>query len=182
LSLFFVHFFQLLIYSTEYNKKIGSYGRNNGITLGTTLTAILLTETQYFLVHVGDSRLYEISDNAILLLTTDQTVVAREVEAGILNEEQAKNDPRRSVLLQCVGASKQVSPYFMTGETKKDAVYMLCSDGFRHEITNEEIQRYLAPSMMCEVSQMKQNMETLIEINKQRQEQDNITVVSVRTY
>ena len=165
----------------EYNEKIGNYGASIGITLGTTLTAILLTETQYFLIHVGDSRIYEILDD-IIPLTKDQTVVAKEVEEGIISEEQAKIDPRRSVLLQCIGASEKVVPYFSTGKVKKNAVYMLCSDGFCHEITPEEIFSYLQPALMYETNQMSENMKLLIELDKQRQERDNISVVSIRTY
>jgi len=163
------------------NEKIRIYGDSIGIDLGTTAAVLMLTDTRYFIMNIGDSRVYQISDRAIPL-TKDQTVVAREVEAGVLTEEQAKVDPRRSVLLQCIGASKKIIPDFFFGETQRDTVYMLCSDGFRHQITSQEIQSYLAPSRMCEKGQMKKNMETLIEINKQRQEQDNITVVSVRTY
>lgn len=163
------------------NEKIRAYGRSQGIDLGTTVTAMLVTGTRYFIINVGDSRAYEIAGQAVSL-TKDQTVVAREVEAGLLTEDQAKTDPRRSVLLQCVGASEEIVPDMFFGATKKDAVYMLCSDGFRHEITEQEIQRFLSPSVMCEKSQMKQNMDALIEINKQRQERDNITVVSIRTY
>ena len=73
-------------------------------------------------------------------------------------------------------------PDMFFGETKKDAVYMLCSDGFRHEISSEEIHQYLNPDRMQETSQMKQNMDALIEINKRRRERDNISVVSIRTY
>ena len=68
------------------------------------------------------------------------------------------------------------------GDTKLNAVYMLCSDGFRHEITKEEIYQYLNPSVMIDVNGMKQNMDALIDLNKQRQERDNISVISVRTF
>lgn len=163
------------------NKKISNYGKSIGIDLGTTLTVIMLTETKYFVVNIGDSRVYEIFDS-VLLLTKDQTVVAKEIEAGILTEEQAKIDPRRSVLLQCIGASEVVEPEYFFGDTKKNAVYMLCSDGFRHEITNDEIFQYLNPNVMLDAQQMKQNMDILIDINKQRQEKDNISVISIRTY
>lgn len=163
------------------NKKISSYGKNIGINLGTTLAIIMLTETKYFIVNIGDSRVYEIFDKTTLL-TKDQTVVAKEVEAGIITEEQAKVDPRRSVLLQCIGASDVIEPEFFFGITKKDAVYMLCSDGFRHEITSEEIFQYLNPNVMFDAQKMKQNMDVLIDINKQRQEKDNISVISIRTY
>lgn len=166
---------------TEYNEKIKNYGKSYGISLGTTATILLLTPTRYYIANVGDTRAYEIQ-NGVTILTKDQTLVAREVEMGIITPEEAETDPRRSVLLQCVGASDDVYPDLFFGETKKDAVYMLCTDGFRHEITEEEIYAYLNPSVMLDADGMKRNMDSLIEINKQREERDNITVLTVRTF
>lgn len=165
----------------EYNEKIKIYGKKCGVSMGTTVTAMLLTENRYFIVNVGDTRAYEIKDG-IKLLTKDQTVVAREVELGNLTPEQAERDPRRSVLLQCVGASDEVYPDLFFGTIEKDAVYMLCSDGFRHEISEQEIYAYLNPGVMTSTTEMKQNMDSLIELNKQRLEQDNITAITIRTF
>ena len=132
-------------------------------------------------MNVGDTRAYEIA-NGIRVLTKDQTVVAREVERGNLTPEQAAVDPRRSVLLQCIGASDEVYPDLFFGDTQLNAVYMLCSDGFRHEITEGEIYNYLNPNVMLDADGMQNNMRALIDLNKQRQERDNITVVSIRTF
>lgn len=165
----------------EYNDKIKVYGKRNGVSMGTTLTAMLITSSRYYIINVGDTRAYEIYDH-VHVLTKDQTVVAREVELGNLTPEQAERDSRRSVLLQCIGASDAVYPDMFFGDTKLNAVYMLCSDGFRHEITPEEIYMFLNPNVMLDADGMKQNMDSLVELNKQRQERDNITVVSVRTF
>lgn len=169
--------------ATQYNEKIKLYGKKCGLAsgLGTTLTAILLTENRYYIINVGDTRAYEIA-NVVTQLTKDQTVVAKEVEQGNLTLEEAELDPRRSVLLQCIGASDEVYPELFFGDTKLNAVYMLCSDGFRHEITESEIYGYLNPNVMTDADGMKRNMETLIELNKQRQERDNISVITVRTF
>lgn len=167
--------------ATEYNNKIKAYGAACGTSMGTTVTAMLITEKRYYIMNVGDTRAYEIAEG-VRVLTKDQTVVAREVELGHLTEEEAEKDSRRSVLLQCIGASEEVYPDLFFGDTKQNAVYMLCSDGFRHEITEGEIHQYLNPNVMMDADGMKQNMDALIELNKQRQERDNISVVSVRTY
>lgn len=167
--------------ATEYNEKIKVYGASCGSSMGTTVTVMLITEKRYYIMNVGDTRAYEIADT-VRLLTKDQTVVAREVELGHMTLEQAEHDSRRSVLLQCIGASNEVIPDLFFGDTKINAVYMLCSDGFRHEITEEEIHRYLNPNVMVEADGMKQNMEALIELNKQRHERDNISVISIRTF
>ena len=81
-----------------------------------------------------------------------------------------------------VGASDDVYPDMFFGDTKLNATYMLCSDGFRHEITNEEIYNFLNPNVMVDADGMKHNMESLIELNKQRQERDNISVITIRTF
>lgn len=166
---------------TEYNEKIKKYGKNLGVNLGTTVTAILLAGEDYYIVNVGDSRIYEIAEN-LSVMTKDHTMVAREVELGRLSAEEAAVDPRRSVLLQCVGASDVVYPDFFSGKVKKNAMYMLCSDGFRHEITEEEIYRELHPSKMTDALSMEHAQKTLIDWNKSRQERDNITVVTIRTF
>lgn len=165
----------------QYNDKIKQYGKKCAISLGTTLTAVLIAQGRYFIVNVGDTRIYEIKEETVLL-TKDQTVVAREVESGNLTPEQAARDSRRNVLLQCIGASDAVYPDYFFGEAKKDAVYMLCSDGFRHEITPDEIYAYLCPDRMISADEMKQNEVALINLNKERQETDNISVITIRTY
>ncbi len=164
----------------EYNEKIKMYSKSYGANMGTTTTAMLITENRYYIVNVGDTRAYEITQDTCTVMTRDQTVVAREIERGLLTEEQAEKDPRRSVLLQCIGASESVYPEFFYGDVKKDTVYMLCTDGFRHEITPEEIHFYLKPENMTEEMQMRRNIRTLIDLDMQRQERDNISVVAVK--
>lgn len=166
---------------TEQNKSIKAYGAGQGVQLGTTAVVMLLTQTRYFVLNVGDSRAYELSDQ-IVQITNDQTFVAREVALGNMTEEEARTDERRSVLLQCVGASDTVYPDMFFGNTKQNAVYMLCCDGFRHEITPYEIYEKFQPNVLLNENSMNQNSRFLIDLNKQRQERDNISVALIRTF
>lgn len=163
------------------NRSIGIYGKKNSINLGTTVVALLLTDNGYLAMNVGDSRAYEIN-SGVVQITKDQTVVAREIEMGKLTKEEALMDPRRNVLLQCVGASENVIPAYYQGETKPNTVYMLCSDGFIHEISDDEIYANLSPMQLTDKAVMKNNIDALIELNKSRLEQDNISVIAVKTY
>lgn len=166
---------------TELNQKIKIYGARQGVRLGTTAVIMLLTQNRYYLLNVGDSRAYELSDT-IRQLTADQTFVAREIALGNMTEEQARVDERRNVLLQCVGASDEVYPDMFFGDVKENAVYMLCSDGFRHEISSDEIFEKLRPEMLLDENMMQANATNLIELNKMRKERDNISVAMVRTF
>ena len=166
---------------TQQNDLIKTYGARQGVRLGTTVVAMLLTQTRYYILNVGDSRAYELTDT-LRQITADQTFVAREIAAGHMTPEEAQVDPRRNVLLQCVGASEAVYPDMFFGDVLPNAVYMLCSDGFRHEITAEEIYEKLQPGVLFDDYTMQQNTISLIELNKQRRENDNITVALVRTF
>lgn len=166
----------------EQNQEIAAYGNTLRIQLGTTVTAIIILENNdYLVVHVGDSRLYRITDAEIEVLTEDQTLVANEVRLGRLTPEQAAVDPRRNVLLQCVGASRIVEPSFVSGKAVKNECYMLCSDGFRHVVTSSEINSKFAPSNNETEDVMKNNIVELVELNKARGETDNISAILVKT-
>ena len=166
---------------TTQNQKIKAYGARQGVKLGTTAVVMLMTQTRYYILNVGDSRAYELT-TSLRQLTNDQTFVAREVAMGHITPEQAETDSRRNVLLQCVGASDDVYPDMFFGDVQPDAVYMLCSDGFRHEITADEIYEKLQPGVLFDDYTMQQHTISLIELNKQRQERDNISVALVRTF
>ncbi len=162
------------------NKRLGEFGEKNNIMLGTTVSAMLFYKNEYYIVHVGDSRIYSMGNN-VNQLTKDQTFVAREIAAGRMTEEQAKTDPRRSVLLQCVGASPIVEPDFTKGDIMPNTVYMLCSDGFRHQISDQEMMDKIGPAVAIDEEKMKFGCMYLTELVKSRKETDNISVALIKT-
>ena len=164
------------IISSE-NEGLLYYGKEHGIYLGTTVTAFLLVENRFFAWHVGDTRLYKISSSKIDKLTNDHTVIAKEIAEGRLSEKDAKKDPRRNVLLQCIGATNDVKPDMFCGEVQKGDILLLCSDGFRHEISEKEI---LSGLLNCDNQRFNKALRTLIDLNLKRKEQDNITVALIK--
>ena len=157
------------------NFRILEYGRQEGITLGTTVSAILLMEGHYLIAHVGDSRVYKIA-GTVEQLTEDHSFVAREIKRGNMTEEEAENHPQRNVLIQCVGASGIVTPDILHGRTEKGDVYMLCSDGFRHKLSTEEIYEEFRAENIGSAEIMEDKERYLISRVKTRNEIDNITV------
>ena len=160
----------------EMNRAIAGYGRTIGANIGTTVTLLLFARGNYYIANVGDTRVY-LAHDRLYQLTHDQTLVQKEMDEGKLTPEQAARDPRRSVLLQCVGASAEVAPDFFTGPLCAGQRYLLCCDGFRHNISPEEI--YQAISRAESEQEMVSALRALIELNKQRQEGDNITAVLI---
>lgn len=163
----------------DLNLRILEYAKSNGVpSMGTTFSGMLLVNDEYVFAHVGDSRIYQIG-NGINQLTADQTFVAREIKRGTMTPEQAKTDKRRNLLLQCIGASDVVEPQVQMGKAERGA-YMLCSDGFRHEITEKEMFESLNPVNLMNKNAMHSNARYLIDLVKSRNEKDNISVILIK--
>ncbi len=168
---------ELIVYQ---NGVLVNYGKQCEVQLGTTVTALLLTQERYYIAQVGDSRAYLITDD-MQQLTNDHSLVAREIALGNLTPEEARRDKRRNILLQCVGATEDVNPDFFDGAITEGMTFLLCSDGFYHELEKDEMVDKLSPSSIGVAEEMQNNLENLIELNKQRQERDNITAIAVLT-
>ncbi len=161
---------------TQQNEKILEYGDETESQIGTTVTALLFIHSRYYIVHIGDSRAYQIREQ-VTRLTEDQTLVAREVARGNITPEQALKDPRRNVLLQCVGATRDIDVVIHTGETEPGTLFLLCTDGFYHKITEDELFEELRPNQFLNEKQLKYKAIKLVDAVKERKEVDNISIV-----
>ena len=162
------------------NHKIADYGEGFHAPCGTTLVALLLIDHHYYIVSVGDSRTYRLN-RSLEMITKDQTFVQREMDEGRMTEEEARNHPQRNVLLQCVGASQIIIPDFYEGEYEEGDLFILCSDGFRHQITVDEFMKILSPQLLTDEKAMRDAAIYCTELNKQRKESDNISVIIIKT-
>lgn len=161
------------------NRKLAVYGRRKKIRLATTATVVLFAWGNYYVCHVGDCRFYVIG-HRLEQLTSDHSLIEQEINAGRLTREDAEKDYRKNVILRCIGAMKHVTPDLLIGKIQENAVYLLCSDGFRHKITEEELKHTFSSQHLNTPEQIKQSQIALTELAKQRGEKDNITVVIIK--
>ncbi|TFH01117.1 MAG: tetratricopeptide repeat protein, partial [Calditrichales bacterium] len=116
-----------------------SSGPSDGGQMGSTLSALVLHSDIAHIAHVGDSRIYRIRDNKLLQLTTDHTKVEELKRAGILNTEDAKNHPEKSVLNRALGVKEKVLIDLISDIIlRKDDIFILCTDGLA-AVTKEEL-------------------------------------------
>lgn len=161
------------------SKNMEDYARRNGIRMGTTVTMMLVFEGRCMIANVGDSRIYEVGPE-LRQITKDQSLVQREVDTGILTIQQAATDSRRNILLQCVGETSNLVPAIEEKRITTDAVYLLCSDGFHHELAPEELRSAVWSVAGKDDKTMTKALEKLAKKAMEREETDNITVVAVR--
>lgn len=167
-------------YILEVDERLEEFSNQEG-ACGTTLAGLFLFNGRYACVNIGDSRVYHLHENEIYQLTKDQTVTQREVDAGRMSEAEAAKDKRRSVLLQCIGAGGDVVPVYKFGMYAKGDVFLICSDGFRHKLSREEIAMMFHPDCVINEEIAKEIAVKAVEINKERKERDNISVIVIKT-
>ncbi|MGY6018559.1 MerR family transcriptional regulator [Streptomyces spinosirectus] len=108
---------------------------------GTTLTALLWTGSRLALVHIGDSRVYLLRDQALFRITHDHTVVQSLIDEGRLTPEEATAHPQRSLLLKVLGTA---APDLRLQDAEPGDRYLLCSDGLPAVLPDARIRQLLA--------------------------------------
>jgi len=169
---------QKILYLSDRMKEYGMSTKN---ILGTTFSGILIINNQYVWMHVGDSRIYKMQSQGVMQMTSDHTVVAREVANGNMTLEEAAHSKLRSRLTQCVGASQVLEPEVGKGTLEANTCLLLCSDGFYHRITEEELLELGKRPFQNEVEIDNACREAVKKV-MQRGEKDNITVALIKSY
>lgn len=117
------------------SSKINGRYKRDGVC-ATTCTAIVMDRYQFCFVHIGDSRLYIVSDGIFEQLSRDDTKVQLMVERGELTREEAKVHPHRHRLVKAVGALSHCVPFQSGVFELKDGLF-LSSDGYWEFIEGE---------------------------------------------
>lgn len=97
--------------------------------MGTTLTALWLSDTCVYIGHVGDSRAYRIREGVMEQITDDHSVVAELMRSGMLTREQAATHPMRNVITRAVGTEDGIEIDLLCEERRAGDVWLVCSDG-----------------------------------------------------
>jgi protein phosphatase len=111
--------------------------------MGTTASVLLLSDNQFLIGQIGDSRIYLLRDGALTQLTKDHSYVQEQVDAGLLTPEQARYHPYSNVITRCVGASENVEADIYAGEMKPGDVFLVASDGLTGMVDDRRLQQML---------------------------------------
>lgn len=136
----------------EINRKIVTTTEERGIKTASTLSAILLVESSYYVVHAGDSRIYKYNDGTLRQLTEDHV--------------------KEGKLTACIGRTKTIPLFYNEGRYRDD-VFLLCSDGLYKRMEQEQIGAYLSEIDKAGLQQTIDQMASFV-IN--RGEKDNISI------
>lgn len=139
--------------------------------MGTTLTALNISENNVGLLHVGDSRCYRYRDKKLEQLSIDHTVMQELIDQGRLTPDEVASHPQRSLLTQALMGDSGITPILINFQIKSGDKFLLCSDGLSNVLSNYEIIKII------EANSDEQVIPALIAAVKEKGAPDNITII-----
>jgi protein phosphatase len=99
--------------------------------MGTTVVVLLIYKDEIYTAHVGDSRIYALSDKQFFQISKDHSVVQEMIDSGIIKPEEAENHPRKNEITRALGVKQEVIPAINNKVLKAKAGdrFVICSDG-----------------------------------------------------
>jgi protein phosphatase len=145
--------------------------------MGTTIIAVALTYDlegvmSPTLVHVGDSRVYQLRDGALRQLSEDHSVAEEWVRMGRLTHEEAAVHPRRHQLTRAVGVEDTIAIDVASISALAGDRLLLCSDGLSNELDGDTLARLASAPNGLELA-----VESLVSEAKVAGGRDNISVI-----
>lgn len=158
--------------SNEIVKKMANINKDHE-GMGTTIVLGVAFEDKLYISHVGDSRAYYCSQDAIIQITKDHTLVNALIDQGVITEEEAKHHSQKNVLLQVLGAGEKLEPSMHIQEFK-EGVLLLCSDGLYNTVDDKIILQ-----IVNRKETVQQRVESLIDEANANGGHDNIGITMV---
>ncbi|TVR80579.1 MAG: hypothetical protein EA412_04460 [Chitinophagaceae bacterium] len=128
--------------SDALNRYVANYNEASG--MGSTMVLAVKISEYLVVIHVGDSRLYHISElGEIKWKTKDHSLVQELVDAEMITEEQAATHPRKNVITRVLQATDKApskpTVNILENFSKGDRLF-LCSDGVVESWTNSGLE------------------------------------------
>ena len=138
--------------------------------MGTTIVLAILTPSFLLIGNIGDSSGYVYKNKKLHKITIDHTLVNLLVKSGEITEEEARNHPKKNVLMKALGSSTNVEMDIFNVELGVDGIF-LCSDGLTNMLEDSQISKVLSENIT-----LKEKLEKLVFKANNRGGNDNISI------
>ena len=158
----------------EVNASILKYGEEHSesMGLGTTVVMALLTKEFLIFVNIGDSSGYVLKNEKLHKITKDHTLVNLLIDAGNLSELEAKQHPKKNVLMKALGVCEKAEIDIFDVVDMSFEGILLCSDGLTSMLTEEQIVKVL----IDEELEIENKINKLIQKCNVRGGMDNVSI------
>lgn len=158
--------------ATEINELIFKYVSEHPESkgMGTTLVVALVTKEYVLIGNIGDSSGFVVKEKKIHKVTYDHTLVNLLLKAGELTKEEAKDHPKKNVLMKALGANDPIDIDIFDCDMDISSI-LLCSDGLTSMLDFDQIEKVLLTD-----SEIEDKVIRLIRKSNNRGGTDNISI------
>ncbi len=117
--------------------------------MGTTLVTAIVTPKYILFGNIGDSSGFVMKNGHLHKVTYDHTLVNLLVSAGELTKEEAKDHPKKNVLMKALGANDPIDIDIFDCDMEIDGI-LLSSDGLTNMLEEEQIEKVLIQELDIE--------------------------------
>lgn len=130
--------------TNEINNKIFNYvdKHEEAKGMGTTLVCAIITKEYILIGNIGDSSGFAIKKEKLYKITYDHTLVNLLLKAGEITEEEAKNHPKKNVLMKALGTNDPIEIDIFDCDLDIDGI-LLASDGLTNMLDKDKIMTVL---------------------------------------
>ena len=107
--------------------------------MGTTMVLCTVLNDRAFVINVGDSRCYHISNYNIKQITKDHSIAEELVNENAISRDSERYKEFKSQLSRAFGAGKKIEPDFFEFELMYGDYVLLCTDGLSNMVDNDRI-------------------------------------------
>jgi protein phosphatase len=144
--------------------------------MATTVAAVLVDGDLANLGHVGDSRIYLLSEGELSQLTSDHSWVNEQIQNGVISADQARSHPLRNVVTRALGGKPDLNVDMQVRKMKPGEMLLICSDGLTTMVADEQIRRVLQEAE----GDVDKAAHALVDEANASGGEDNITVVLLK--
>lgn len=145
-----------------------------------TCALCLVQESGAYWAHIGDSRIYQIRDNAIFERTRDHSHVELLLRQGLISEEEISEHPLRNFVESCLGGDATLPNMSITA--KKELLpgdfLLACTDGFWSGVDDDAIGQVIAEQAASTEDLLRTLAELAVE--KMAPHSDNTSAAALR--
>ncbi|VAW61353.1 Protein serine/threonine phosphatase PrpC, regulation of stationary phase [hydrothermal vent metagenome] len=111
--------------------------------MATTVVALLLRGNEAALSHLGDSRCYRLSEQQLIQLTEDHTLLQKMLNEGRITQHEFEKSPMHHMISQALGLIEHPVVIVEPVQVADNALLLLCSDGLNNCISDDQIRKVL---------------------------------------
>jgi len=165
------------IYSEIFNANLkvfkASHSNDSCRKMGSTISAVYLTENTIIAANVGDSPIFLIRNNELITLFNPHTLYHEKKALGLKNDNTPLEEDKH-ILTRAMGINESVDIDICEIQSFKDDVLIICSDGLSNKIAEEELVQLLSGHSLDTACQI------FVDIANERGGEDNISIILIK--